>query len=225
MLKGTTRLSMRTLLLGIASFLLLKLAPANAAGVEFPEPAQLPARPGLPDPLVMSNGEPVTTKEPWFEKRRPELKALFQHYMYGYLPAPAKVTTAVERLDRNYFGGKATKKEVVLAVGPPEVPRIHVLLVVPNQRKQPAPVFVGANTCGNFMVIDDPTVPVPTAWMRPIFRGVKDHRATEEGRGSQANVWNLEQTIARGYAVATFYNGDVDPDRKDCREGLQPWLR
>jgi (4-O-methyl)-D-glucuronate---lignin esterase len=24
--------------------------------------------------------------------------------------------------------------------------------------------------------------------------------------------------------VATFYNGDVDPDRKDAREGMRPWL-
>ena len=28
----------------------------------------------------------VTTKEQWVEKRRPELKALFQYYMYGFAP-------------------------------------------------------------------------------------------------------------------------------------------
>ncbi len=35
----------------------------------------------------------------------------------------------------------------------------------------------------------------------------------------------LEQSVDRGYAVATFYNGDVDPDRTDVREGIQPHLR
>src|SRR5262249_31247578 len=45
------------------------------------------------------------------------------------------------------------------------------------------------------------------------------------GRGTQKDVWALEQSIDRGYAVATFYAGDVDPDQKDKREGLRPWLR
>src|SRR5262245_37812479 len=103
---------MRIELVGIASNFLLMLASTIAAGQEFPAPAHLPVQPGLPDPLVMLNGERVATKAQWFEKRRPELKALFQHYMYGYLPPPAKVTATVERVDRNYFGGKATKKEV-----------------------------------------------------------------------------------------------------------------
>ena len=35
----------------------------------------------------------------------------------------------------------------------------------------------------------------------------------------------LDQSIDRGYAVATFYSGDVDPDRADVREGIQPYLR
>jgi hypothetical protein len=54
--------------------------------------------------------------------------------------------------------------------------------------------------------------------------GVKDNRATEEGRGKEKDVWALEQSIDRGYAVATFYNGDVDPDQKDKRGGLRPFL-
>ena len=34
------------------------------------------------------NGDEIATAEDWFEKRRPELKLLFQHYMYGYFPSP-----------------------------------------------------------------------------------------------------------------------------------------
>jgi hypothetical protein len=60
--------------------------------------------------------------------------------------------------------------------------------------------------------------------MYPNRKGVKDNRATEESRGTEIDVWNLEQSIDRGYAVATFYNGDVDPDRSDKREGLRPFL-
>jgi hypothetical protein len=43
--------------------------------------------------------------------------------------------------------------------------------------------------------------------------GVVVNRATEASRGTRAEIWRIEQVIDRGYAVATFYNGDVDPDR------------
>jgi hypothetical protein len=198
---------------------------ASAAAADFPAVADLPARAELPDPLVMLNGQKVTTKEQWVEKRRPELRELFQHYMYGYLPAPEKITAKVEREDKKAFDGKATLKEVTIAFGPPETPPIHLLLVVPNARKGPAPVFVGMNFCGNHALVKDPAVRLPTVWMYPRNTGVKDNKATDAGRGSQIDVWALEQSINRGYAVATFYNGDVDPDRTDVRAGIQPHLR
>jgi hypothetical protein len=194
--------------------------PARRA---FPDVAQLPAVRELPDPLVMFDGRRVTTADQWRNERRPELKALFQHYMYGYMPAPPeRIDAAVQRLDRAYFGGKATKKEVVIRFGPAGTPPIQLLLVVPNQRSAPAPVFVGMNFCGNHTLVDDPTVPLPQVWMRPTCPGCVDNRATEAGRGAQKDVWDLERTIARGYAVATFYCGDIDPDKPDFTDGVHP---
>jgi hypothetical protein len=196
---------------------------ASAAVANFPEVSQLPSRPELPDPLVMLNGERVSSKEQWFQKRRPELKELFQHYMYGRLPpAPTKVTAKVEREDRQAYGGRATLKEVTVSFGPPEVPPVHLLVVVPNQRKGPAPVFVGVNFGGNHALVSDPAVRLPTAWMYPNRRGVKDNRATDAGRGSELDTWAIDQTIDRGYAVATFYSGDVKPDRPDYGDGIYP---
>ena len=79
------------------------------AAESFPPVSELPSNPALPDPLVMLNGERVKTKEDWYNKRRPELKELFQFYMYGYAPpAPDKVEAKTERTDPKYFGGKAT---------------------------------------------------------------------------------------------------------------------
>ena len=43
------------------------------------------------------------------------------------------------------FDGKATLREVNISFGPPGTPSIHLLLVVPNKRKGPIPVFVGTN--------------------------------------------------------------------------------
>src|SRR5437870_9440293 len=45
--------------------LVAAFAVAAAARADFPPVSELPARPELPDPLVMLNGDRVTTKEQW----------------------------------------------------------------------------------------------------------------------------------------------------------------
>lgn len=170
----------------------------------------------------MFDGTKVTSKADWVSKRRPELKALFEHYMYGKRPAPVKVSAKVNHEDANAYGGKATLREVVLTLGEKEAGRINLLLVTPNGRKGPAPVFVGMNFSGNHSLVKDPKVLLPTAWMYPNRTGVKDNKATDAGRGTALDVWNIDLIVERGYAVATFYNGDIDPDRNDRREGIRP---
>lgn len=191
--------------------------------VNFPDPASLSEKAALPDPLVLFASKPVTNRGQWMSLRRPELKSLFQHYMYGTLPpAPAKVDAKVERVDKQFFNGKATKREITLTLGPEGWPKMHVLLLVPNSRGvNAAPVFVGLAFCGNYALVDDPGIPMPTGWAYPDQPGVVDHRATEAGRGKQAEVWALEQTIDRGYAIATFYNGDVEPDDSKSTAGIR----
>ena len=71
----------------VAAFAAVLILVGTTALADFPEPAKLPSQPELPDPLVMFSGERVKTKDDWTKNRRPELKALFQHYMYGYAPA------------------------------------------------------------------------------------------------------------------------------------------
>lgn len=206
--------------LAIAMTLLAPLA-ASAAEHDFPPVAQLASQPALPDPLVLFDGRRVENGEQWRQARRPELKALFEYYMYGSAPpAPEKIDAKVERSDASYFGGKATKKEVTIAFGPPGTPALHLLLVVPNRRQRPAPVFVGANFHGNHTLVDDPKVALPTVWMPDGTPGVENHKATDAGRGKEIAVWNLEGSIDRGYAVATFYCGDVDPDQPDFSDGV-----
>jgi (4-O-methyl)-D-glucuronate---lignin esterase len=186
----------------------------SSAAAAFPKVADLPSRTDLPDPLVMLDGTKVDTRADWVAKRRPELKALFQYYMYGELPpAPPRMRATVEHEDRKAFDGKATLKEIALTFGSTDLPPIRLQLVVPNRRRGPAPVFVGLNFSGNHSLVSDPKVRVPTAWMYSSMAGVKDNHATEAGRNALADSWSLEQSIDRGYAVATFYNGDVDPDR------------
>ena len=96
---------------------------------------ELVSRPELPDPLVMFGGERVETKKQWLKKRRPELTALFQHYMYGTMPpAPWKPQFTVERVDRTVFDGKATLKQVTINLTKKESPAIHPLLACRRAR-------------------------------------------------------------------------------------------
>src|SRR3954451_21482651 len=120
----------------ILSILTLSGALTVIHAAEFPEPDKLPVHKELPDPLVMLDGTKVRTAEEWTKKRRPELRRLVQHYMYGYLPGPAKVSARVEREDARTLDGKATLREITLSIGTaPE--KIHLLLVVPNARTGP----------------------------------------------------------------------------------------
>jgi hypothetical protein len=215
--------SLSPCLLVSLSCLLLPMLLSTAAAADFPPPDQLPANLNLPDPLVMMDGTKVTTKEQWQTKRKPELKALFQHYMYGRLPpTPKRQTYEVLFRDEKALGGKAKLSEVRISFEEPKLEHaIHVLLVVPNQVKKP-PVFVGMNFCGNHTLLDDERIHLPGGWVRNSCPGAVNERATEKGRGGQANLWNIDLIVDRGYALACFYSGDIDPDTPDMSDGIGP---
>jgi hypothetical protein len=211
-----------------AALFLLALAACRSgpeARPMFPEIASLPVNEGLPDPLTLLNGHKVSSPEEWEKDRRPELAALIQHYMYGWFPPPPGNTKGtVVRVNADLFGGKATKKEITLHFGPPGCPPIELLLVVPNRRTASAPVFLGLNFTGNHSLLADPTVALPRPWMRE-GPEVEQHHATEKGRGSKIETWAIEQSIDRGYAVATFYYGDALPDKPDFADGIYPYFQ
>lgn len=188
---------------------------------DLPRPADLPSQSSLPDPLLMLDGRKVTSREMWVKERRPELMLLFQHYMYGQLPPrPAEVSGKVERVDEAALGGKATLSEVKLTFGPANTPPVYLMLVVPNQRTRPAPVVLALSYFGNHTLVDDRKVRLNPNWMPERGEGVVANRATEASRGTWTKFWPIEDLVARGYALATFYNGDVEPDAPE-----QPGLR
>lgn len=190
---------------------------------DFPAPERLPANSVLPDPLTMLDGTRITTAAEWRERRAPELRALFQHYMYGVQPATVPVSGKLLREDTAAFGGKATLREVLVDIGQEEP--IQLLIVFPNARPKPCAVFLGLNFSGNYAVVADPLVQMPGGWVSEKFGGTPANRASETGRGKQAEMWSIEQTIDRGYAVATFHNSNVVPDQPQlAREKLKDLL-
>ena len=210
-------------LLVLMVFAAITALTTTSLAADFPKVAALPEHPQLPDPLLLLDGTKVDSKDAWNTRRRPELKALFSHYMYGEAPAaPDKVSAKVDREDTGFLGGKATLKEISLTYGPPRNPPIHLLLVVPNARKGPVATFVGLNFYGNHTSTDDPKVALPTVWVPDRAAASQGNRATEAGRGTQTDAWAIDTLIDRGYALATFYSGDVAPDHPGHADGIAP---
>ncbi len=209
---------MRTLLLTLG--LTVMANPATAIDPAKLTPELLPAVPGFPDPLTMLDGTKVTTVEQWEAKRKPELKALFQELMYGHYPAvKCDVTATLLHENAAAFGGKGTLREFAVRVTA-AAPPVHLLVVTPNGAKGKVPVFLGIQFCGNHQLTDDPKVRVTEAWMYDKQPGTVKNRASADGRGKSAEVWPVETILARGYAYAGFYAGEVIPDNPKVRGGL-----
>ena len=184
----------------------------------------------LPDPLVMADGRKVTTREMWFNERRPELLRIFQAEVYGAVPEPPrpiKPTFKVHSEDKEALGGTAVRREVTIVFSDePNGPRMDLLIYMPKVAgpSHRVPAFLGLNFSGNHTVHRDPGITLSRQWMRNDARkGITDHRATAATRGSETSQWSVERIIARGYAVATAYYGDIDPDFDDgFQNGIHP---
>ena len=180
----------------------------------------------LPNPLVMKDGAPVTSAEQWTSTRRGEILELFREHVYGHSPEklPAGLSHKVIKNVPNFLNGKATMKEIrVLFTGKDDGPKMDILLIVPNNAKKPVPAFLGLNFAGNHTILADPRITLSQSWMRPNKTGIVDNKATEESRGASSSRWAVESIIDRGYALATIYYGDIDPDfDDDFQNGVQP---
>lgn len=190
--------------------------PSPAVGVAgtLPEVSALPVQSELPDPLRMLDGSKVESARDWFERRRPELLRLFEHYMYGYAPA-ARVLMEFRVLGQgDALGGSARWKRVGLHIAePPGVPPIELLLLLPAQRAAPRATFLGLNFDGNHSLLADPVLP------EPLCAALGTHGQVP--RGGAAHAWDVERVLSRGYALAGIHTCDVKPDRPKPDEGIQ----
>lgn len=167
----------------------------------FPEVGRLPVQVEAPDPfLSFFDRQPITTAEEWREIRTPELRDLFQHYIYGYFPAAVRPEVRVGIEGVSLFEGRVTYREVELALTPEVI--VHLGLFLPSGSVAP-PVFLALNPCGNASFVADEQVPVTEGWRSP---------SCPAGRGGRADRWPVEAIAARGYALATFHESEIDPD-------------
>ena len=155
----------------------------------------------LPPLMKDDDRRPITTTAQWAEKRA-KLLDLFRNELYGYSPErPKDEWFEIAKIDRQAMGGAATLKLVNIHLGAqPEAPVIHLNLFIPNNRTKPAPAFL--LICNRDRENIDPT------------------------RKIKSDFWPAEQIVARGYAAASFFNGDVAPDKYDgFTTGIHAYLQ
>lgn len=184
----------------------------------------------LPELLRTGSGKVVTSAKEWEQVRRPEIQGLFEQHVFGKTPLPSvwgRVAFETVATQENALGGKAIRK--VIRISLPDHPGwkgLEMMLHLPKGAGKPVPCFVGASFGGNEAVTPDMDLPLSTRWMRAgKDNGVVENRSTEKTRGTEKERWQLELAISEGTAVATYYYGDVEPDRSDgWKEGLRAVL-
>jgi hypothetical protein len=185
----------------------------------------------LPDPLQPSGlAAAVTDKEGWLREGRSRTLALFEQHVYGKTPeGPWKLEFETLSERRDALDGLATRRIVLVKLKDlPAWPGMEVMVYIPNQRlRGPVPVLAGLSFYGNHSASTEPDVPLSTRWMRNNKdHGTVDHRATEASRGSSESRWPFRAAIERGYAAATAYYGDLEPDHAEgWRDGVRGAMR
>jgi serine phosphatase RsbU (regulator of sigma subunit) len=198
----------------VLSPLLAAAAAAQPAGVNYDE-ARVPGY-TLPDPLRFPDGTPVRDARDWTEHRRPEVLRLFEGSVYGHSPGPPPAMRfVVVETDPRALDGRATRRQVrLLLEGTDAGLTVDLLLYVPTAVRRPVPAFLGLNFGGNQSIHGDPGIRLARTWIGG-GPGVVDHHATEAARGTDAGSWPVERILDRGYALATAYYGDIEPDHPD----------
>jgi hypothetical protein len=171
----------------------------------------------LPDPLLMSGGQPVCDAATWQRGRRGEILELFQAHVYGLTPATtAEVRAATVSFDGAALSGLAVREEVHLhfSTGRGSA-SMDLLIYLPAAACGPVPAFWGLNFWGNHSIQPDPAIKLSDRRMQDdTEHRVESNRATPRSRGTSAHRWPVETIVRRGYGLVTAYYGDLAPDDK-----------
>jgi hypothetical protein len=110
--------------------------------------------PNLPDPLVMNDGQKVTTAQMWWKDRRPQLVQMYSKDVYGFVPDNVpQVHWTVTAVDRELIGftpviAKDLMGEVDNSLCPAITVKIHMTVVTPANAKGPVPVLMEFTRAG-----------------------------------------------------------------------------
>lgn len=179
----------------------------------------------LPDVLTRFNGKKIKTEKDWFRRRRPEILQKFTEEVYGKVPGVLEVSEVKVWETSDAMNGLAIRRQLSLFFRKADKNlEVNVLMYLPKTNKK-VPVFLGYNFTGNHTVSSDPNIRLTESWVydNPSL-GIINNRVTEQSRGCDSNSWPVETIIKAGYGLVTLYYGDIDPDKNDFSDGIEPFF-
>jgi hypothetical protein len=208
----------------VFSFLILGNAYAQRENVIYEE-SKVPDY-KLPDVLTRFNGRKVKSEKVWLKKQRPEILKLFTNEVYGKVPGDLGISEVkVWESADDAFNGLARRKQLSLFFrkGDRNL-EVNVLMYLPKTTEK-VPVFLAYNFTGNHTVCSDPNIRLTESWVEnnPSI-GIINNQVTEQSRASDSQSWPVEEIIKAGYGLVTVYYGDIDPDKNDFSDGIEPFF-
>jgi len=168
------------------------------------DPAKANPYPDLPDPLILKNGQKVTTAEVWWKQRRPEIVEDFERDVIGRVPKNVPKVTwtiATQAVDRVVGEIPVNARQLAGHVDNSACPAIKVdiqmTLVTPADAKSPVPVLMMFGGFGGGGFPRRPGEPAPT---------------NRFGGGNFADPPSTEQLIAGGWGYATISPASIQAD-------------
>ena len=180
---------------------------ADAPNAANYDPAKANPYPDLPDPLILKNGEKVTTADSWWKQRRPEIIEDFEREVFGRVPKDVPKVTwtiATQATDRVVGELPVVAKQLVGHVDNATCPAITVdlqmTLVTPVDAKGPVPVLMMFGGFGGSGFPRKPGEPAPPSRFGP------------PGGGANTGPSSTEQLIAAGWGYATINPNSIQAD-------------
>jgi hypothetical protein len=162
-------------------------------------------------PLAAFEGDiPVVNRGDWITRRVPLLRQAFLTQIYGELPGTTAASTTIRTIDAAALNGTAQLDLLTLQLGTAHAPvSLDVALLTPVG-DGPFPLIVVSDFCGLDSDVDR-RLPAPS-WRPERCRTTLGRIATQLSHGDAILRPPVRAMIARGYAVAVFFAGDVAPD-------------
>jgi hypothetical protein len=192
---------------------------------------QLPSHPGMPDVLVMNNGQPVKTQKQW-QQRREEIKRTLEYYAVGQAPPAPGNVKGQEVSSQLLADGKVRYRLVHLTFGPKESLSLDIGIFTPaTGGPVPAVISPSGTPPGATALTRLPqganqgkgqdallvTGPMAAPETREPSPGAREEEAPARRRGpfgprTAEEIATTNPAIAHGFAFVTFNNNDCGED-------------
>ena len=200
-------------LLGLADVRMRKppSPDANASNATNYDESKANIYPNLPDPLLLKNGQRVTTEEQWWTVRRPEIVADFEHEILGRAPPnlPAVTWQVISATPEKYGGVDVITKRLSGHVDNSAYPQIPVtidlVLTTPAKASGPVPVLMELAFAEDFQ--------------RTINRPVSEAPSGAGATGAWGVAWQPVLDKGWGFAVLSPTSFQAD-DGSGLTEGI-----